>query len=348
MPTTTIKDLKPIPPNPPRWKPTTDPMSIIVTGLDTTASINDQIDQIDQLITLKLQDIDADFSKMQQVLSSRILPAFKRYSIGTEPVREAAKFWTSFYEQAAQVRIPTSDDLSTLQEPSSTSPADQQQDATSHSRDPSSSIISSESNSNNTFDPNRTPSESSFLPAHAAISSTPAAAVARTRRTTNDTSFTPQPLIITDDPSWDPSIESPLVRLDRDLRELARTCTTSSPFHDPRSAAAQTHSTNHAIPPLIFRTKPTTPARNPYLPAHTNPRDWSGIVDLRSSPLQPTSAMIPHYLLGCPLQSCSLSRNSPHWVDPQLKTQQKISVTRSCETYYVPPVATPAITEMRV
>ena len=28
---------------------------------------------------------------MQHVLSSRILPAFKRYAIGTEPVREAAK-----------------------------------------------------------------------------------------------------------------------------------------------------------------------------------------------------------------------------------------------------------------
>ena len=111
---TTIKELKSIPENPPRWKPSSDPASIIVPGLDTTASVTDQIDQIDQLITLKLQvgyachalsivsvlifsplsllqNIDADFSRMQQVLSNRILPAFKRYSIGTEPAREAAK-----------------------------------------------------------------------------------------------------------------------------------------------------------------------------------------------------------------------------------------------------------------
>jgi DASH complex subunit Ask1 len=40
-----------------------------------------------------LQNIDADFSRMQQVLSNRILPAFKRYSIGTEPAREAAKVY---------------------------------------------------------------------------------------------------------------------------------------------------------------------------------------------------------------------------------------------------------------
>jgi DASH complex subunit ASK1 len=51
----TNKELKPIPPNPPRWKPSVDSTSITVTGLDTTASVNDQIDQIDQLITLKLQ-----------------------------------------------------------------------------------------------------------------------------------------------------------------------------------------------------------------------------------------------------------------------------------------------------
>jgi hypothetical protein len=52
---TGIKELQPIPANPPRWKPSTDPASINVGGLDTTASVNDQIDQIDQLITLKLQ-----------------------------------------------------------------------------------------------------------------------------------------------------------------------------------------------------------------------------------------------------------------------------------------------------
>ena len=52
---TRIQELKPISANPPRWKPSADPASITVAGLDTAASVNDQIDQIDQLITLKLQ-----------------------------------------------------------------------------------------------------------------------------------------------------------------------------------------------------------------------------------------------------------------------------------------------------
>jgi hypothetical protein len=42
-------------PNPLRWQASVDPTSIDVPGLDTNASVNDQIDQIEQLITIKLQ-----------------------------------------------------------------------------------------------------------------------------------------------------------------------------------------------------------------------------------------------------------------------------------------------------
>ena len=49
------KKLNPILPNPPRWEPQPDPTSIEVPGLDSSASVNDQIDQIEQLITIKLQ-----------------------------------------------------------------------------------------------------------------------------------------------------------------------------------------------------------------------------------------------------------------------------------------------------
>lgn len=45
----------PIRPNPPRWTPAIDPSTIEIPGLDTTASVNDQIEQIEQLITIKLQ-----------------------------------------------------------------------------------------------------------------------------------------------------------------------------------------------------------------------------------------------------------------------------------------------------
>ena len=46
---------RPIPPNPERWKPAEDPSTIVIPGLDTDASTTDQIEQIEQLITIKLQ-----------------------------------------------------------------------------------------------------------------------------------------------------------------------------------------------------------------------------------------------------------------------------------------------------
>jgi len=171
-----------------------------------------------------------------------------------------------------------------------------------------------------TFNPDRTPSDSSFIPAHAAVSSTPAAATARTQGA-NDTSSTPLPPVT--EPSWHVSIESPLVRLNRELRDFARadpqpasTSTSMDLFSEtdvtvddagavaadetvqasvPAPAPPHTRGPRNAVrtqvlPPLSLRPNPATPARNPYLPARTDPRDWSGIVDLRS-PQPPTPSV---------------------------------------------------------
>lgn len=48
-------ELKPIDLKTPRWEPAADPNDIVVPGLDTTAPPYDQIEQIEQLITIKLQ-----------------------------------------------------------------------------------------------------------------------------------------------------------------------------------------------------------------------------------------------------------------------------------------------------
>lgn len=50
-----MRTLKPVEALPPRWEPAEDPNDIIVPGLDTTAPVEDQIEQIEQLITIKLQ-----------------------------------------------------------------------------------------------------------------------------------------------------------------------------------------------------------------------------------------------------------------------------------------------------
>ncbi|KAI6102683.1 DASH complex subunit Ask1-domain-containing protein [Pisolithus croceorrhizus] len=195
----------PIPPNPPRWAPAEDPASIVVPGLDKSAPVNDQIDQIEQLITIKLENIDANFSKIQNILANRLLPAVKRYAVSTEPVREAAKFWTSFYEEAAQIHISTAEDHHANETQSQTSLTENFSSAYSDTEStpspPGPSVQSprSVSQGNHTYDV--TASESSFMPANA-ISSTPA------RGTISH--------------HWSSSLESPLVRLDRELQSFTR------------------------------------------------------------------------------------------------------------------------------
>ncbi|KAJ6520505.1 DASH complex subunit Ask1-domain-containing protein [Mycena sanguinolenta] len=291
----------PIPPNPPRWTPNPDPSSIQVPGLDATAPILDQIEQMEQLITIKLQNIDENFSKIHNILSNKILPAVKRYAVATKPVREAANFWVSFYEQAAQIRIPTYDDYSTVNEvPSERDELTSETESSSRTEE---STVRHEDHS-------VTSTESSFMPGQAAFASTPA-----TGRVMN--SFQSQ-----DDPSWSASLESPLTRLDREVQNFSREDSAASsklpslpslrlddiPEEERtvirlrpdkgkskeaepllQNVLRQTlHSTTSDISFSPRKGKLKTPVPNglnPYLPRNIEPANWSGLVDLRQTPL---------------------------------------------------------------
>ncbi|KAL1728267.1 DASH complex subunit Ask1-domain-containing protein [Schizophyllum commune] len=295
---------RPIRQPPPRWKPNPNPASIDVPGLDTTASVTDQIEQIEQLITLKLQNIDENFATIHSLLMNKILPAIKRYGTATEPAREAAKFWTSFYEQAAQIRIPAYDDYETVHEdpsvqaeseasaappPVPESPAPSEvYDEPSTSRAPQSQ-----------YDQSMASTEMSFAPAQAAVSSTPARQRAQMANTTQST-----------DSSWAASLESPMVRMSRDLRSLAEedersrlnvTATQERTFiptsvkgkerEEPilrsilRNKTYMPESTTPALyaSPSRSRQKIKTPIPahlNPFTSRNPEPQKWNGVVDL--------------------------------------------------------------------
>ncbi|TFK42075.1 hypothetical protein BDQ12DRAFT_732813 [Crucibulum laeve] len=231
---------KPIDPNPPRWKPNPDPSSIPVPGLDTNASVLEQIEQMEQLITIKLQNIDENFSKIHNVLASKLLPAVKRYAVGTEPVREAAKFWTSFYEQAAQIRIPTYDDYSTVNE----MPSEREElDTTTMQEQPDDSRSLDVTLSRQNYEPSIVNTESSFMPGQGAFSSTPA--TARIGRVQD--SFTTN---ASDEPSWTASMESPLVRLNREIQSLS---TNDEPSFAPSSSKIPSMRINEPTPDRTTR-----------------------------------------------------------------------------------------------
>ncbi|KAK7464713.1 hypothetical protein VKT23_005919 [Stygiomarasmius scandens] len=226
-----VDQRKPIDPPPPRWRPNPDPANIEIPGLDVNASPQDQIEQIEQLITLKLQNIDENFSKIHHVLSSRILPAVKRYSVGTTPVRKSAKFWVEFYERAAQINIPTPDDYETVNEPSSSEHTEQtSEESDSHSQ---SEITETSSEQDDEYESSRrepsfAPPDDSFMPGQAAFASTPAAA----RVASAQGSFATQPFDETAS-SWSASMESPLVRLDRQLKDFSEEENEAGPSSTP-------------------------------------------------------------------------------------------------------------------
>ncbi|CAE6414529.1 unnamed protein product [Rhizoctonia solani] len=99
------------------WQPTPDPRDIVIPGVDPDLPITVQTEQIDQLITLKLQNIDKNFAKCHQIITTKILPSLKKYSAGSQPTRDAAKFWRGFFEAAAQIRVSVEEEgVSTLGE----------------------------------------------------------------------------------------------------------------------------------------------------------------------------------------------------------------------------------------
>ena len=61
-----------------------------IPGVDPNAPISAQTERIDQLNTLLLQDIDANFARFHQIITSKVLPQIKRYAISSEPTRESA------------------------------------------------------------------------------------------------------------------------------------------------------------------------------------------------------------------------------------------------------------------
>ncbi|KAG8843236.1 DASH complex subunit ask1 [Tulasnella sp. 330] len=85
----------------------TDPNLIVVPGVDSSLSPAVQIDMIDQLITAKLASVDENLAKAHQVITNDLLPAVQRFAKVSQPTKEAAQFWRSFFELAAKVRVPT-------------------------------------------------------------------------------------------------------------------------------------------------------------------------------------------------------------------------------------------------
>lgn len=235
-------------------------------------AVGEQLMQLDQAITLTLQEIDENFSQAHQVITSRILPAIREYEASCAKTWVGARFWKQFFEASAQVSLsqqPLDEVEEYVEEPQDESVHDTHVEADDDdSAQDSHPMQTPPRLSYSIYAPNE---DSSPVPAH--------------------------------------ELESPFQRLKRDVersriedetQRMHASDLSVSMANDPSVALSEVPTSSS---PLKWR-HPSDPARtrrrssarprvsivggeqtiNPFAPDEK--RDWNGIADLRKTPLR--------------------------------------------------------------
>jgi DASH complex subunit ASK1 len=68
-------------------------------------TLTEELERLEQQITLTLQEIDSNFSKAHRIVTSSILPIVEQYGKHSNDVWESSKFWKQFFESSANVSL---------------------------------------------------------------------------------------------------------------------------------------------------------------------------------------------------------------------------------------------------
>ncbi|KAF2723323.1 hypothetical protein K431DRAFT_283129 [Polychaeton citri CBS 116435] len=68
-------------------------------------SLTEELDRLDQSITLTLQQIDENFNRSLRIVTEKILPVVEQYGKQSGDVWEGSKFWKQFFEASANVSL---------------------------------------------------------------------------------------------------------------------------------------------------------------------------------------------------------------------------------------------------
>lgn len=68
-------------------------------------TLTEELERLEQQITLTLQEIDSNFSKAHRIVTSSILPIVEQYGKHSSNVWESSKFWKEFFEASANVSL---------------------------------------------------------------------------------------------------------------------------------------------------------------------------------------------------------------------------------------------------
>ncbi|EFQ98780.1 hypothetical protein MGYG_01795 [Nannizzia gypsea CBS 118893] len=178
-------------------------------------TLTEELEKLEQSITLTLQEIDSNFNRAHRIVTSSIIPIVEQYAENSKDVWEASKFWKQFFEASANVSLsgyeeqpPNNDGQDTTINADTTATVDStyQEESESYAS-PSSEHISINHKIKDEDDPDL--STLSLSPSH----STPRARSIPSRAMADDSTTTPQmEYSSTFDQHEDdlPAIESPL------------------------------------------------------------------------------------------------------------------------------------------
>ncbi|KAH7328151.1 DASH complex subunit Ask1-domain-containing protein [Stachybotrys elegans] len=74
-------------------------------------TLTEELEKLEQSITLTLQEIDHNFSKAHRIVTTSILPIVEQYGEHSKAVWEASKFWKQFFEASANVSLSGYEEL---------------------------------------------------------------------------------------------------------------------------------------------------------------------------------------------------------------------------------------------
>lgn len=83
----------------------------IASASARSLSLTEELEKLEQSITLTLQEIDSNFSKTHRIVTTSILPLVEQYGEHSKTVWEASKFWKQFFEASANVSLSGYEEL---------------------------------------------------------------------------------------------------------------------------------------------------------------------------------------------------------------------------------------------
>ncbi|KAI0198942.1 DASH complex subunit Ask1-domain-containing protein [Astrocystis sublimbata] len=86
-------------------------MSRSVSSSGRPLTLTEELERLEQSITLTLQEIDHNFSKAHRIVTTSVLPLVEQYGEHSKNVWEASTFWKQFFEASANVSLSGYEEL---------------------------------------------------------------------------------------------------------------------------------------------------------------------------------------------------------------------------------------------